>query len=151
MFYGIKKRWTLKFFNCRESVGGIYFSIYSDKNLTGIPSSSDSLKDPLTNKNIYTSNFCSETNENSKYVLLTKHYDVTNVEISCNDTTTLGQISFGSDGKVYSKLSNEENSSSEFEIKEPCYIKFYDKNDNFEQIIVNPTTSFSKKTTKKDK
>lgn len=63
-----KKRWTLKFFNCRESVGGIYFSIYSDKNLTGIPSSSDSLKDPLTNKNIYEP-LANSTKQPSQYLL----------------------------------------------------------------------------------
>lgn len=27
-----KKRWTIKFFRCRESEDGIYYSIYSDNN-----------------------------------------------------------------------------------------------------------------------
>ena len=36
--YWHKKRWTLKFFRCRKSVGGIYYSIYSDKNASGHPS-----------------------------------------------------------------------------------------------------------------
>ena len=30
--FGIKKRWTIKFFRCRNSEDGIYFSIYSDNN-----------------------------------------------------------------------------------------------------------------------
>lgn len=45
-----KKRWTLKFFNCKESVGGIYYVIYSDNNMTGHPNLDESLKDPLTKK-----------------------------------------------------------------------------------------------------
>lgn len=109
-----KKRWTIKFFRCRSDVGGIYYSIYSDKNLTGHVSIEDSLKDPLTNKNIYSSNYCEEKNENSKYVLLTKNFEITKVEVSCNSTNSLGQISFGNDGRVYSKLSNEINEEYEY-------------------------------------
>lgn len=45
-----KQRWTLKFFRCSSSVGGIYYSIYSDENKTGHPSADESLKDPLTKK-----------------------------------------------------------------------------------------------------
>ena len=48
--YGIKKKMDNKIFRCRESVGGIYYSIYSDNNKTGIPSAEDSLKDPLSQK-----------------------------------------------------------------------------------------------------
>lgn len=139
-----KKRWSLKFFRCRSSVGGIYFSIYSDKNLSGHPSSIDSLKDPLTNKNIYSSNYCTESIENSKYVLLTKNYNISDIEMSCNSTDSLGQISFGSDGKVYSRLSNLENEENEYEIKEACYIKLIDKKENKKEIVVNPRTGLSK-------
>ena len=108
-----KKRWTIKFLRCRESVGGIYYTIYSDKNKSGHPSAEDSLKDPLTNKNIYTSNICNENSLNSKYVLLTKEFGISDVQISCNETTSLGQLSFGSDGEIYSKLSAFNNESNE--------------------------------------
>ena len=126
-----KKRWTIKFFRCRESVGGIYYAIYSDNNKTGIPSAEDSLKDPLSQKNIYSSNYCEENSSNSKFVLLTKNFGITDVQISCNDTTSLGQLSFDSDGKVYSKLSNYANESNEYEINKPCFLKFISK---FEDI-----------------
>ena len=139
-----KKRWTIKFFRCRESVGGIYYSIYSDKNKSGHPNAEDSIKDPLTRKNIYSSNYCKENNSNSKYVLLTKIFGITDVNISCNETTSLGQLSFGSDGKVYSKLSNYENESNEYEIKEPCSIKFVQKDGKNREIVIFPDTSYSK-------
>ena len=139
-----KKRWTIKFFRCRETEDGIYYSIYSDNNKSGHPSAEDSLKDPLTKKNIYSSNYCKENNSNSKYVLLTKSFGITDVNISCNETTSLGQLSFGSDGKVYSKLSNYENESSEYEIKEPCNIKFFTKDGKNKEIIIFPETSYSK-------
>jgi type II secretory pathway pseudopilin PulG len=140
-----KKRWTLKFFRCRESVGGIYYSIYSDENLSGHPNASESFKDPLTNKNIYSSNLCNETNNNSKYVLLSKNFGIKDVKISCNSTTSLGQISFGKDGRVYSRLSNIDNESFEYEIIKSCSIKFIDENDNFKELIINPKTGYSTK------
>ena len=139
-----KKRWTIKFFRCRETEDGIYYSIYSDNNKSGHPSAEDSLKDPLTKKNIYSSNYCKENNSNSKYVLLTKKFGITDIKISCNETTSLGQLSFGSDGKVYSKLSNYENESSEYEIKEPCSIEFFIKEGKNKEIIIFPETSYAK-------
>ena len=140
-----KKRWTIKFFRCRESVGGIYYSIYSDNNKTGIPSAEDSLKDPLSQKNIYSSNYCEENSSNSKFVLLTKNFGITDVQISCNDTTSLGQLSFDSDGKVYSKLSNYANESNEYEINKPCFLKFISKDAQSRELVINPYTSYTNK------
>ena len=141
-----KKRWTIKFFRCRQSVGGIYYVIYSDKNKTGHPSMLDSLKDPLTNKNIYTFNSCKENSINSKYVLLTKEFGITDVQISCNQTTSLGQLSFSSDGKIYSKLSAFDNENSEYEINEPCTIKFISNKNDISELKIFPRSGYSKKT-----
>ena len=68
-----KKRWTLKFLRCREDVGGLYYVIYSDTNMTGIPSLNESLIDPLSNKKVYSTNQCELSTNTSKYVLLTKN------------------------------------------------------------------------------
>ena len=104
----------------------------------------DSFKDSLTNKNIYSSNTCQENNSNSKYVLLTKNFGITDVNISCNDTTSLGQLSFGSEGKIYSKLSNFENESDKYEIEKPCVIKLIGNNTESREIVIFPNTSYSK-------
>lgn len=136
-----KQRWTMKFFRCRNE-GGIYFSIYSENNDTGQVNQSESLKDPLTNKYIYSSNYCEENNENSKYVLLSKNFDIDKVDISCNDTDSLGQISFGSNGRVYSKLSNFSNEASSYEITTPCYIRFTSKKQETSEIKIYPKTAF---------
>lgn len=141
-----KKRWTMKFFRCRSSVGGVYFSIYSDTNLSGHPSFEDALIDPLTNKRVYSSNFCEENEKNSKYVLLTKNYDIENVIVSCNTTSSLGQISFGTDGKIYSKLSNDPIEMYSFEILEPCFIEFQDKKGEKRIIKIENKTSYGTKT-----
>ena len=138
-----KKRQTIKFFRCRESVGGIYYSIYSDDNKTGIPSAEDSLKDPLSQKNIYSSNYCEENSSNSKYVLLTKFFEIVDVKLSCNDTTSLGQLSFGNNGKVYSKLSNYEYESNAYEIIEPCTRKLISKAGGSNEIVINPDTGYT--------
>ena len=139
-----KKRWTLKFFRCRDEVDGLYYSIYSDSNESGTPGVDDSLKDPLSQKNIYSSNQCKENNRNSKYVLLTKNFEIKDVKISCNETTSLGQLSFGSDGKVYAKLSSNENEASKYEITQPCSIKFVSKENKSKEIILFPSTGYTK-------
>jgi type II secretory pathway pseudopilin PulG len=140
--YWHKKRWTLKFFRCRKSVGGIYYSIYSDRNSSGHPSIDDSLKDSLTLKNIYSTNHCKENINNSKYVLLTKNFNIKSVAISCNETTALGQLSFGSDGKIYSRLSNIPNDSDSFEIMNHCRIKLTDNMDEERNIVLESNTGY---------
>lgn len=137
-----KKRWSIKFLRCRNDEDGIYFSIYSDNNETGQISKIDTLKDPLTNKYIYSSNYCEENNSNSKYVLLTKNFDIENIQISCNDTTSLGQLSFGDDGKVYSKLSANPDEFDKYEIKEPCFIKIISKDKQEKEIKISERTGF---------
>lgn len=137
-----KKRWTMKFFRCDKDEGGIYFAIYSDTNMTGHPNQKESLKDSLTNKYIYSTNSCQENNYNSKYVLLTKNYDIKTADISCNSTDSLGQISFGNDGRVYSKLSNYANEQYNYEIKTPCKIRFIAHNNEFFEIKISPKTGF---------
>ena len=122
-----KKQWTLKFLRCRQSVGGIYYIIYSDKNMSGHPNASDSLKDPLTKKNIYSSNMCNESNSNSSFVLLTKKFDIVDVEISCNETSSLGQLSFSSKGQVYTKLTNNYDEKEDFTLENDCFIKLIRK------------------------
>jgi hypothetical protein len=135
-----KKRWTLKFFNCKSSVGGLYYSIYSDKNMAGHANLDESLNDPLTNKKIYSSNSCKYTDKTSKYVLLTKEFGVEKIDISCNSTSSLGQLSFGIDGKVYTKLSG---TKDEYELNTPCIIKFIDKNKKVEKLKIYPKTGYS--------
>lgn len=132
-----KGRWTMKFLRCRENEGGgIYFTIYSEVNDAGHTNKKESLKDPLTNKYIYSSNYCKKTNENSPFVLL-KNYDIKDVQISCNTTDSLGQISFGSDGKVYTQLSSEN-----LELKKPCTIKLISNQNEYRDIIIHPFTSY---------
>ena len=113
--------------------------------MSGHPGRDDSLKDPLTKKSIYSSNKCEETEENSKFVLLSKNFDIENVELSCNNTSSLGQISFGSDGKIYSKLSNNAGEESLYEIKEICFLKLIHKNNKARTIKIYPKTGYIEK------
>lgn len=133
-----KKRWTMKFQKCNSSIGGIHFSIYSDKNMAGHINRVETLKDPLTNRYIYANNQCNEDAKDSKYTLITKNFGVEDINISCNSTSSLGQISFGNDGKVYSRLSEE----GLYEIKSPCKMTFIDKNGNSKTITIHPNSGF---------
>lgn len=138
-----KKRWTLKFFRCSKKIGGIYYVIYSEENDTGHPGKNEALKDPLTNKYIYSKNTCKENIENSNFVLL-KNYDIVDINITCNSTSSLGQISFGNDGRVYSKLSSFESEAYAYEITKPCTIKLVSSNGDFRELLIYPQTSFVK-------
>lgn len=133
-----KQRWTLKFKNCNKTIGGLYYIVYSDTNHGGRANKDECLKEPLTNRYLY-SNGCVEdsVNDKSKYVLLTKEYGITKVEVSCYSGSGLGYISFGNDGKVYSLLGNNPK-----EIMKPCIIKIYDNNGNYSTLIIEPRTGF---------
>lgn len=138
-----KKRWTLKFLRCNKNVGGLYYIIYSDKNKTGHAGLEDTLNDPLTNKKIYSTNKCEYRENTSKYVLLTKEFGIKEVEVSCNNTSSLGQISFGNDGKVYSRLSSYANENSEYEINARCTIKLIDEENDSIELFIEPEVGFT--------
>lgn len=137
-----KKFWTFKFFRCKESIGGFYYVIYSDKNKKGHPNQNESLKDPLSNKYIYSSNSCQENDLNSKYVLLSKNYNIKDIKISCNQTSSLGQLSFDSKSKIYSKLPSDIEELKNFEINKPCILEFTDKNFNKMLITIENETGY---------
>lgn len=138
-----KKRWTLKFFRCRSSIGGIYYSIYSDRNKKGSPNLEESLLDPLSNKYIYSSNTCEYKSNRSKYVLLTKEYGVKNVEVSCNSTNSLGQLSFDTKGQLHSKLSSYDYDEKAFKEDDNCEIIFYSNSNKSKTIIIDAKTGYS--------
>jgi len=135
--------WTLKFQDCtNKDKDGIYYMIYSDTNHGGQPNKDECLKDPITNKYIY-SHYCQKdtVGDKSKYVLL-KQFGVTNIEVSCYKRTSkekaIGKISFAHDGKVYSKLTED----NEIEIKKTCFISMYDIEENKIIIAIEPNTGF---------
>lgn len=134
-----KKRWSIKFFRCNKNVGGIYYNIFSDTNKTGHVNQIESLKDPLSNKFIYSSKFCTEELENSKYTLLSKKHDINNIEITCNSTSSLGQLSFGYEGRIYSKLSDD---AFDNEINESCIIDLISNKYGKRSILIERTTGF---------
>ncbi len=135
-----KQRWNMKFLNCQESIGGIYYAIYSDEDMNGQISKEETLQDPLTNEYIY-SYQCTKDSlyDKSKFVLLSETYGVDFIDISCNETSTIGQIIFDHDGKVYTK--HNEN-IEKYEIKEPCTIKLSNKNNENEIITIYPNSGF---------
>lgn len=135
-----KKRWTLKFQKCQTGIGGIYYVIYSDMDKNGAIKKEESLKDPLTNNYIYSFQCTKDTlYDKSKFVLLSKEYDIENVIISCNSTSTIGQISFDRDGNVYSRLGKDEN---EYKINKPCTIKLIGKHNQIEEITIHQNTGY---------
>jgi len=133
-----KKRWTLKFQNCSNSKDGLYFVVYSDKSGgTAHFKKSETLKDPLNNKYLYSGYDCIPNKDESADVLLTKKYGIEEIIISCNTTSTVGQISFGNDGTIYSQLGTNIKT-----IEEPCSIKLIDNQAQESVIIVEPNTGY---------
>lgn len=137
-----KKRWIIKFLRCRESEGGgVYMSIFNDDNEKSHANNEEALKDPLTNRLITNSNYCKDDLKYSPFSLL-KNYNIEKVELSCNSTTSLGEIAFSEDGRVYSKLSPLEEDFYSYEIKKPCSMKFISNNGYFRELVVYPKTGF---------
>jgi len=140
--FWFRERWTLKFQNCQKSIGGLYYVVYSDTNHGGHINKSETLKDPLTQKWLYSNYDCEASSNESKDILLTKEYGVTKVNISCNNTSTIGQLSFGYDGQVYTKLGTKNNDTYKYLLKEPCNINLYDKSNNKVTILIEPNTGY---------
>jgi len=133
-----KKRWTLKFQKCSNRDDGLYFVVYSDESGgTAHFKKKETLKDPLNNKYLYNSYKCIAKNDESPDILLTKRYGIKKVDISCNTTSTIGQISFGNDGKIYSQLGTNIKS-----IEQPCLIKLIDNQFKESIIIIEPNTGY---------
>lgn len=137
-----KMRWTLKFQNCSNKVGGLYYVVYSDKNKTGHINKDETLKDPLTQKWLYSNYDCDASSDESDDILLTKKYGITKVDVSCNSTSTIGQLSFGYDATVYTKFSSKSNDAYNYALKQRCVITLYNKSDENVSIIVEPNTGF---------
>jgi prepilin-type N-terminal cleavage/methylation domain-containing protein len=133
-----RKLWTLKFQRCSSSVGGLYYVIYTDKSGgTAHFKKEESLKEPLTNRYLYSNSDCKVSKDESDDVLITQKYEVSKVEVSCNNSSSIGQISFGFKGGIYNKLGAEP-----VEITKKCFIKLYDRQGNNETITVEPYTGF---------
>ena len=121
-----KKFWTFKIQRCNNN-SGFYYLIYSDKNKNSYISKTESLKDPLTNKYIYNYSKCVE-NEFDKLAntLLSKTFGIKKIEISCNKTSSIGQLSFDNQGNVFTKLPKYYKNLDNFKLKKNCYINFSD-------------------------
>ena len=137
-----KKLWTIKFQRCRKSVGGFYYSIYSDRNMQGHINREETLKDPLSNKYIYANNYCKENSKDSKYTLLTKNYNVEKINISCNNTNSIGQISYDYYSNIYTKLGERRSSLDTKALNSSCKIEFIDKYANKEEIYIEKNTGY---------
>ena len=140
--FWFRERWTLKFQNCQKSIGGLYYVVYSDSNHGGHINKSETLKDPLTQKWLYSNYDCEASSNESKDILLTKEYGVAKVNISCNNTSTIGQLSFGYNGQVYTKLGTKSNDTYKYLLKETCNISLYDKSNNKVTILIEPNTGY---------
>jgi hypothetical protein len=135
-----RQRWTIKFRNCINN-SGIYYIIYSDTNGKGHPNKSESIKDSLSKKYLFSGYDCNPSQDESKYILLSKTYGVDRVTMSCNHTSSIGQISFGNDGRPYYKLSTRPNQAYNYAIKTPCEIVLYSKNKS-RKLIIEPETGY---------
>lgn len=133
-----KKRWSIKFQRCSKEADGLYFVVFSDKSGgTGAFKKAETMKDPLNNKYLYSGYDCDPGHNESKNILLTKEYGVKSIKVSCNTTSTIGQISFGYDGKIYSHLGMNIQ-----EIKEPCIITLKDDKGDEKRIELIPNTGY---------
>jgi len=137
-----RERWTLKFQKCSKNIGGLYYVIYSDKNHGGGINKSECLKDPLTNKYLYSGYDCNAGQNESKYILLTKEFGITNIDVSCNSTSTIGQITFDHNGSVYSRISTNSIKINQYKLDKECYIDIYNIRNEKRTIVIEAYTGY---------
>ena len=144
--YWYKKQWNMKFLNCSNKVNGIYYVIYSNtiKPSKWYISKNETLIDPFTNNYIYSTSKCKQDNlyDKSKYVLLSNYYGVTSIKISCNNTSSLGQIYFDNNGSAYSYIDNNYDYIEQNKIKNNCIITLIDKYNKRENITIEANTGY---------
>jgi len=145
--FWFRERWTLKFMNCKKTVGGLYYVVFSDTNHKGRPNKEETLKDPLTQKWLYSNNDCDASFNESKDILLTKEYGVSKVIMSCNNTSSIGQLSFGFDGQVYTKLGTNRLDTYRYALEDTCNITLFDKSNKNVTIQIDPNTGYIRKKT----
>ena len=138
-----RKMWRLRFENCSNDTDGFYFIVFSDNNKTGQAKKGDSAKDPLSQKHLYSRYNCNPKADESKYILLTKEFGIKNIEVSCNSTSSLGQILYDEESKIFSKVGTNTKDFGKFEILNRCYIYLYDKDENKSTIIIEPKTGYA--------
>lgn len=137
-----RKAWNFKFRWCNGKKE-IHYYIFSDINNNGHVSEIESLKDPLTNQYIYSSKYCKDSINRTNYTLISKYYDIKSVDITCNKTSSLGQILFLNDGVGYSKFeSNNTNHKNDYKITSDCSIKLIDKNHKDVNITISGKTGY---------
>jgi Tfp pilus assembly protein FimT len=135
-----RKAWNVKFRWC-SGKKQIHYYIYSDLDNSGHVKEEETLKDPLTNNRIYSTISCKDNSKRTNYTLLSKYYGVKTLDISCNDTSSLGQILFLNTGIAYSKFTNNEN-IDKYKIQKDCKIDIYDKYNSKETITVTGNTGY---------
>lgn len=137
-----KKGWNLKFRYC-DGKDDIHYYIYSDEDLTGHVKEIETLKDPFTNQYIYSSIHCVDSIDRTNYTLLSKYYNIKKIEISCNETTSIGQVLYLDDGNIYTKFSPDSNvSKNKYKLNEDCTIDLYDKQNNKQTITLDYRTGY---------
>jgi len=140
-----RKAWNMKFLNCSKNIGGIYYVIYENVINTNhwAISKSETLKDPLTSNYIY-SYQCKkdELYDKSKFVLLSQYYGIKKINISCNESSSLGQILFLNNGSAYTKFNNNYNDMNKYKIQNNCKITLLDGYNQKEYINIEANTGF---------
>jgi Tfp pilus assembly protein FimT len=135
-----RESWNLKFRWCNGK-DKLHYYIYSDKDNNGHVKEDETLIDPLTNNHIYSTTKCQDNINRTNYTLLSKYYNISKVEISCNQTNSLGQILFLNTGIASSKFVNNVN-MNKYTIKDDCYLKLFDSNRNESIITITANTGY---------
>jgi hypothetical protein len=138
-FKDYKKFYTIKFQRCAKSVGGVYFIVYSDTNMKGYINKSETIKDPIDNKYLYSNYKCKKQKDTNDNILLTQKYGIKDIIVSCNKTSTIGQFSFDNYGNIYTKFASKYKYMRRNILKNDCKIKFIDNKNNTATLIISPT------------
>lgn len=134
-----KEWWKIKFMRCKNN-SGLYYVVYSDKDRNGYIKREECALDPLTKTKLYSNNDCIATDDESKIVLLTELYNIDKVDISCNNTSSIGEIVFDYKGRAHSKISDDEKRIYKNLLDEKCTISLYSRDLKSISLEIEPQT-----------
>jgi type II secretory pathway pseudopilin PulG len=137
-----KAMWRISFWDCTD--GGKYYTIFSDKDGEGNADYSERARDPLTRKQLYMQNNCSEDPEYENDVLLSKKYGIENVVLGggCYDSNKY--VAFDMLGRPHYDLT-----APHHLVSSPCFITLVNSDGNA-TITIEPETGYARITSIND-
>jgi len=98
-----EEMWRISFRHCTD--GGWYYTVFSDKDHEGNADTGERAIDPLTRKELYSSNSCTDNPLYENRIQLSRYYDIDDIELYGSCFTQHQYVAFDYLGRPHAGLS----------------------------------------------